>query len=278
MKLTGVEIHPDGSDDYTLLSFQDPTRGNPYNVKDIVGLDADSIIPRFYGPMTTRFYELSLEKREIVFKIDLNPKFTDNQTFSDLRDGLYKMISSSRTGKVQVQFKDGVYPVAGIMGFVTKFDTTQFEKEQEVQMTVRCDEPMLKALEPVIIPVNTLNFTRAVIRDDKSTAPHGFYFELNVTASITTVITITDPDDSSWNFTIAPGWGLIAGDRLVLSSDFKDRQLYVLRSGTKYQIGDWIAAGSVWPIIFPGLNTFSFTHAAQLAWNACSYYPTYWGV
>lgn len=278
MKLTSVEIHSENSSDPVILSFRDPTTDFPYNIKEITGLDADEIIPRYYGPASTKFYELSLEKRDIVFKIELNPTFSKNETFSDLRDKLYRMISSTRTGKVSVQFMDGSYPVAAISGFISKYETSHFERVQEVQLTVKCDEPMLKAIEPVTVSVTGLNFTRTIIEDHKSTAPHGFSFEIGVTSGISDVITITDPDDSSWHFTMSLGWGLVAGDKIFFSTDFKDRQLYVVRGTTTYYIGDWIGLGSVWPIIFPGINSFSFTHGAQLAWHDISYYPTYWGV
>jgi hypothetical protein len=278
MKLTSVEIHSENSSDPAILSFRDPTADFPFNIKEITGLDADQIIPRFYGPATTNFYEYSLEKRDIVFKIQLNPSFSKNETYSDLRDKLYRMISSTRTGKIKIQFMDDVYAVAAINGSISKFETSHFERVQEVQLTVNCDEPMLKAIDPVNVSLTGLNFTRTIIEDTKSTAPHGFSFDINVTAVKTGVIAITDPDDPSWNFTITLGWGVVANDRIIFSTDSKDRQLYVLRGTTKIYIGDYIGLGSVWPVIFPGINTFSFSNNANLTWRSISYYPTYWGV
>lgn len=278
MKLTSVEICSENSLDPAILSFRDPTAEYPYNIKEIAGIDADEIVPRFYGPASTDFYEFSLEKRDIVFKIELNPEFSRNETFSDLRDKLYRMISATRSGKVQVIFKNEAYSVAAITGFISKFETSHFERVQEVQLTIKCDEPMLKALDPVRVSLQGLGFTRATIIDNQSTAPHGFSFEIGITSNIIDVLTITDPDDSSWHFTITVGWGLLAGDKMFFSTDSKDRQLYVVRGSTTYYIGDWIGLGSVWPIIFPGVNTFAFTHPTQLAWRSLSYYPTYWGI
>jgi hypothetical protein len=278
MKLTSVELYPANSSNSISLGFQDLSRQNSYNVKSIDGLDADAITPRFYGPETNDFYDLSLDKRDIVLQVQLNPNYGQNQTISDLRDTLYKVIASSRTGKIQLQFKNEEYTVAAISGFVTKFEASHFEKNPEVQLTVKCDDPMLKALNPVTVSVTGLGFTRAVIVDDKSTAPHGFKFEIGVLGTITDTITITDPDDSAWHFSIAMGFGMINGDTIVFSTDYKDRQLYVLRGLAKYYIGDWIGVDSVWPLIFPGMNTFAFTHPTLLAWHNLSYYPTYWGV
>ncbi len=47
MRVTSVELHPANSSDICVLSFRDPTHANPYNVKEIIGLDADEIVPRF---------------------------------------------------------------------------------------------------------------------------------------------------------------------------------------------------------------------------------------
>ncbi len=100
---SSVELHPANSSDVCVLSFRDPTHANPYNVKEIIGLDADEIVPRFYGGSgNSKFYNLLLEKREIVIRVELNPKFGEFETFSDLRDKLYRLIASSRTGIIQI--------------------------------------------------------------------------------------------------------------------------------------------------------------------------------
>ena len=49
MRVTNVELQADGSDYVKLLSFRDPRRLNSYNIVSIDGLDADAIVPRFYG-------------------------------------------------------------------------------------------------------------------------------------------------------------------------------------------------------------------------------------
>jgi hypothetical protein len=49
MKITNIDLL---SSDDTLVanfSFRDPGTINPYIVKEIVGLDADEIVPKFYG-------------------------------------------------------------------------------------------------------------------------------------------------------------------------------------------------------------------------------------
>lgn len=276
MKLTGVEIHPANSSDVAVLSFRDPRGLNPYNVKAITGLDAEAIVSRSHG--TSGFADLSLENRDVVLRIGLNPDFSLNKSYSDLRDDLYKMIASSRTGKIQLQFMNGPDAVAAISGFVSKFEAAYFEKAPEVQLTVKCEEPMLKGLTSVSVPVTDLEPYNTVISDDKSTAPHGFMFEMDISAYLNS-ITITDPDDSSWSFEVVSLSGFIPDDVLVLSSEYNNKGVYVLRGGvTIIQLADVITPGSVWPMIFPGDNSFSFTNYEYLSWKSITYYPTYWGV
>lgn len=277
MKLTSVEIHPENSSSAVVLSFRDPRRTLPYNVKKIFGLDADEIIPRYYGASgTKKFYQLSLGKRDIVILVELNPNYSASESYSDLRDAVYRMVASSRTGKIQIQFKNGTEVVAGITGTVKKIEAPQFEKTQEVQITVNCDDKMLQALDPDVVVVAGLNPADTLVQDLKSTAPHGFKFELAITANIANLI-ISDPNDD-WIFTITPIGGFLTGDVLYFSSEVNDKYLYIVRGGVTIHLADVIGPGSIWPILFHGDNHFALTHPTNVVWNAISHFPTYWGV
>jgi len=280
MKLTSVEVHPDKSADIAVLGFRDPRNENSYNVKDIVGLAADDIVPQYYGSYgNSKFYNLSLSSREIVVKVGLNPNFENDESYSSLRDGLYKMISSSRTGKVQLQFKNDTDIIAGISGYVSKFEALHFEKAPEVQFTIRCDDPMLKALAPYEINPDEFKTDNMKITDNKSTAPHGFDFELTFSAAVAT-LSLFDPNDPSWTFDVTPtvsASGFQIGDVLYFSSDYT-RELYIERSTDIIYIAHGIVPGSMWPLLFPGENTFSFNVPTSVAFRKISYYPTYWGV
>jgi hypothetical protein len=218
-----------------------------------------------------------LEKRDIVLRIGLNPNFTTDQTFSDLRDALYKMIAASRTGKIQLQFKKQNVVVAAISGFASKFESPNFEKTQEVQLTIKCDDPMLKAINAIDVDIASLDPLLTHIQDDDSTAPHGFTFQMGFIGSVSTLI-ISDPFNTSWDFRITPVGGFVSGDALYFSSELNDKKLFIIRGALNIPLADVVAPGSIWPIMFPGDNTFAFSNEANLVWNAISYYPTYWGV
>lgn len=278
MRITSVEFHPDGSSEVCELSFRDPTRQNRYNVKGMTGLDADEIVPRFVGvPGSTAFFNLVMTKRNVVALIELNPKYNLNETPSLLRDNLYRMISSSRKGLIHVWFKDGETVVATVSGYVTKMEAPLFTQLSEVQITISCDEPMLKAPDPVSIDVVGLDPSLTVINNDLSTAPHGFTFEVSFDADVASFL-MEDPDDPDWSFEVIPLTGFDTGDVLHYSSEYNNKYLYVVRAGNTIQLADVITSGSVWPILFPGENTFTLANGPSLDWDSITYYPTYWGV
>jgi len=282
MKLTSVEIHAPNFSTIITLSFRDPMRQDQYNVKSIVGLDADEIISKYYAMSSdskTKFNTLVIAKREVVFSVALNPAFDQNQSYSDLRDTLYKMISSSRSGQIQLWFKNGDVTIAILYGFITKFETPQTEQVPDVKLTIKCDEPFLIAPDPVNIPVGGISLSGFTIQDDQSTATHGFKFQIHFTASVSGPITITDPYDSSWFFTINPPLVFLSGDVLTFSSEYNNRYLIDTRaSGTVSHMADSIVTGSSWPIIFPGTNNFRFSQTANMVLDSLSHSYHYWGV
>lgn len=125
--------------------------------------------------------------------------------------------------------------------------------------------------------INRLNPANTIILDDKSTAPHGFYFELEIIADIPSIV-ISDPTNPSWQFELAPLGGFLNGDILSFSSEYNDKYVYITRGEYIIYLADAVTPGSIWPIIFPGTNTFALTNPNSLIWVSILYYPTYWGV
>lgn len=273
MQLTSVEIHsPTGL--VTVLSYRDPKALNPYMIKTITGLDAE-MSPNFFGANDiSRFYNLILKKRTVVMQAGLNPDFSTDDSYSDLRDDLYRFIAASRKPKVELQFKKDDVVVAVVSGFITKLETDQFERDQEAKVTVQCDEPFLKSPTLVNMTAPSLAPSNTILQDDVSTAPHGFRFVLDFTGIVTT-LTIQNPD-AGYSFTIRPKESFVAGDELHFSSEFDNRYLYRQRVG-QLHLADRIDLRDVWPIIFPGTNTFQL-NTNRCAWQSIQHYETYWGV
>ncbi len=280
MRVTNVDIF--ASNNVVNLSYRDPTSQNPYIVKSIIGLDADEIIPKFYGVSdisNEKYYDLSLSKRDVIIQIGLNPNFSLGKSYSELRDDLYRLISSSRTGSIQLQFNNGDITVAAISGFVTKFEAPNFTKTPEVQLTINCSDPMLKALNEINVDVTSLNPEFTTVIDDESTSPHGFRFGVIFSDTIID-FSIQDALIPSWAFEInltgSPLTQFINGDELHFSSENNNRYLFLIRGFDIIHLVDRIIPTSIWPIVFPGNNDFICSDYVK--WDYITYYPTYWGV
>jgi len=281
MNITSVEFHPEGSTQVVVLSFRDPRRANPYNVKGLSGLDVEEIRPRSYsgsGSSGQKFQHLSPGKREVVARIELNPSFALGKSYSDLRDDLYRMIQSSRTGMVQIQFKNGNNVVAAISGFISKFEAPTMVKTPEVQITFDCGDAALQAPVRTDVDVDALTPAAISITDNVSTAHHGFSMNINVIDPRPS-FRLSDPNDDDWEFYVEPVGGFQDNDILSFSSEINNKYLLIIRGLTVIFLGDVLQPGSVWPVIFPGRpNLFTIENPEDYVLLDLSYYATFWGV
>lgn len=276
MKLTNIDLISGPS--YSMnLSFRDPGSTNPYQVRGVFGLDADEIVAKFTGYGAgdgASHYEMSLVGRNIVVRVALNPNFEENESFSDLRDNVYKMISSSRTGSIVINFNNGTETVATLSGFITKIESTHFEKMPEVQITITPDYPMLRSPEPLIYNPENAIPGAMLIADDISTAPHGFQFA--VVFSSGSADFVLEDSESNWSFQVQPQAPFETDDILVFGNEYDDDKLYVTRDGSNIQLADAVVPGATFPKIFPGVNEFVIPNNTTLF--VVSYYYTFWGV
>jgi hypothetical protein len=280
MRITGVEL---SSDNYNLFTFNlnAVRQSDKYLLKAIVGLDADHLVSRFYGTgkvSRRRYYNFNMMPREVVVRIVLNPNYEINEDFSQLRDELYRIISSSRSGVVNLLFTAGADAVSRIDGFVTKFEVAHNSKVPELQVTILCDDPMLRGYNPVELETADFNTVNPVIMADTiSTAPHGMTIDVEFTTTVPS-FTVRDSLTPDWTFTVTPDGGFLSGDRLVLSSEVGQKELTQIRGATVIPLLDKITPDSLWPIMFPGNNTFYFNQLGSFDWNLVKYYTAFWGV
>lgn len=278
MRLTSIDLYSNNNR-IAALSFKDPRSRNPYIAQQVTGLDADEIVPKFYGTNvggTTNFYDLSVQKREVVILVSLNPQFSLNKSYSDLRDDLYRGIAASRDGTVQLRFMKGGATLGALTGFITKFETGLFSQTPQVQITIRCDDPMIRSLTPTYVDVVMLQTDNTIV-DDKSTAPHGFKFNVTFDA-ISSDFVIKDKLIPDWQFTVTPSGGFLVDDVLYFSSAYDGHTLYIDRASTIISLVDKIELGSIWPKMFPGANELQFIADGAFTWNEFTYHQTYWGV
>lgn len=275
MRVQGIDLY---SNNKLIMSFNvaGPDNLNSYVLKGITGLDAEEITPLFYGQgeeTNTKFYDMVLQPREIGILIGLNPNYRLNLTAGDLRGDLYKAIASSRSGLIQLRFMDNEVAVATISGFIIKLEGPVSTKEPQVQLTIRCDNPIFTSLDVMNQIVTGLSETAPLLIDPISTAPHGFKFKLTFTGSVNPFI-IQDPNDD-WVFQI--NYAFLSGDELYFSSVNGDKYIYRIRSAVTLHLMDVIETGSVWPILFPGENQFEI-NTSSFDWNEVYWNDTHWGI
>ena len=264
------------------LSVRMPPVDAKYLTKAIIGLDAEAITPKFYGfglVHREKFYDYTLPPREVVVRAVLNPNYGNNERNADLRDELYRTISSSRSSSLMMVFKNGAVSVAQLTGNIIKFEVPHFSMVPEVQLTIRCPDPILRAItyvdmgEDDISPVHPFEITDAI-----STYPHGLVFEAVLLSAQPTFVLQDKETAPSWKFELAPQGGFLAGDILRVSSEFGDKYVTLERAGVVTPQIDSFLFGSLWPVIFPGYNEFFSNYSGQIQWNSVSYRPAFWGV
>ena len=301
MRLTRVSLYSSNLSEAISFSLRYADPEAQYIIRSILGLDAEEIIPKFYGTSLatkSRYYDFGLKARELVMRIVMNPNFRIDESYSDVRDELYRAIASTRTGLVVLHFLSGGTTVSRISGFVTKFEASYFVEVPEVQLTIKCDDPMFRAINPVVLDADDLPTANPVIlADSLSTAPHGFKMRVEFTASVPSFHIQDKQTSPEWMFTITPATAFAARDVLTISSDFSNKAVYYekwssvspLEPGQELTpeeqdllapvpILDRIAPTSIWPIMFPGANNFWFPEIASFKWLSLEWYAAYWGV
>jgi hypothetical protein len=281
MKITDIDLEAENIEGIN-LKLVNATIADQYLARNITGLDADDLIPKFYGAglyTKSKFYEFLMKPRDIVLRIGLNPQFRLNESYSDMRDDLYRAISSSRTGAITLTFNNNDVEMAKTSGFITKFETTHFNQKPEVQITLRCDDPMFRSIDSIIYDVDDLSATNPVlVPDNLSTSPHGFEMKVIFKAASNT-FTIQDVETNpEWKFKIIPISAFAINDELYISSEVANKYLYMIRGGVTTYLMDRIEPGSIWPILFPGDNSFHIPELATINWGNVEFHSAYWGV
>ena len=269
---------------YAALSLSQVSYTDNYFIKSVSGLDNAEITPRYYGSGNSilhgyQYYGMVPPPRVVSFLIKLNPQA--GATVGQLRDDLQRMISASRRGTIEIRFKDNIGAhLASLFGLVTKFESSIFTSDSEVQITFTCSYPFLKGPTFVELAGTSAVSTKdqPIINDFLSTAPHGFRMQLQFTAAVSSTTPFTI--QGIYNTTIAPfviRYSFQTGDNLYINSEEENKSVYVVRSGVTTYLADKLDANSIWPIMFPGqtllgISTTSFT------WVSLKFKYLYWGI
>lgn len=283
MRLSSIALST--SDDAEEVTFsvlkQEPNYR--YLVRAMVGIDAEQIVPKFYrfGLVSgKKYYEYTMRPRDIVMRVSLNPIFSINEDVSEIRDAIYRLISANRSGELTLKFKDAGVIVSVIKGNVTKMEVPYFTRTPELQITINCPDYMFRSPAPYALDLDELPSANPVrVLDEKSTAPHGLNFKVKFTAVTSSFVIQDDPSDPDWQFEVIPPTSFQIDDELWFSSEFGAKSVFWNKdSGTDIELMDKISSGSVWPEVFPGVNTLYFMQIANFDWLELNHKFAYWGL
>lgn len=283
MRLSSVVLSTSDLLEDISFSVMDNEPNQRYIIRNMVGIDAEDIIPKFYGfgkETNKKFYEFTMKPREIVMRVAINPVYYINESVSDIRDSVYRIISSNRSGELTLTFKDGAASICFATGYITKMEVAHFTKTPELQITMSCPDPMLRSVISIDIPPGELSSSNPVkITDQPSTAPHGLELKVKFTATTSTFAIQDDLTDPDWKFEVTPASSFLTNDELYISSEFGNKRVFLDRAaGSDIELMNLVLLDSVWPQIFPGLNTFYFPQIANFDWLEFKYRSAYWGV
>jgi len=283
MRVTSLELVSD-SEVFLSTNLKAPGTNDRFHPKAIYGLDPDELIAKFYGfgGDNIAYYRIGMKTREIVMRLVLRPNWELGETYSDLRDDLYRAISRNRGSKVQVLLKAGPTIVAEAMGYIRRFEVPLFNKDPELQITIECDDPFFRSYTGIEFLTADFDATGYIsLPDQISTAPHGFEAQFTVLNALSS-FTIQDDSVPNWAFTFTntAGAGFIAGDILYLNSVTGQLEVRVTRSAVDTGLLDNLDTDSIWPLIFPGDNQFYIPSVddADVQIDYIRFDSAFWGV
>lgn len=289
MRVDSLSLHNDNEEELVRMDYRGGNRSR-YRVKAAFGLDVEELIPNFRGfgaGNTKKKYRVMLpaKKREISLRLVLQPQYAQHEEVSDLRDHIYRTISSSRSGDVELRFNYGAQAQAGTWGYITKCEVAHFSETPELQLTMECDDFMLRGVSRFELSDAAGDFSSTQfinIQDPMSTGPHGFYLRAAFTASHDE-FKLTEPGED-WFFHIDngnPGAQELLfepGDKIVLSNEYGEKTAQRLQGGAVLDIFDKIQPNSQWPMLLPGANRMKIIQRTDLVIEELSFFPAYWGV
>lgn len=154
-----------------------------YYVKSISGLEPPGrTVAIAHTASGGNFQGVTIEDRELVVLIGLNPDWDKGETPKMLRDNLYTMLYTGYDPKVDIQLIAGIFPIAHEVGYITKFEATLFDANPAVQLTFTMLNPTFSEFGPSSYSPGDLSEKSPNIYN-YGTAETGFKFAVKFTGT-----------------------------------------------------------------------------------------------
>lgn len=256
----------------------------PYLVKFIDGLGP----PEFDVSLTrnqdafTSFESRFTQGRQLIFRVSLNPDYSDGERPRGLRSPFYGLITPEYSEKgphIEVIFSRAGVDKFWTRGYISQMEMAPFNQESELQITMICSDPYLHAIG--VYSHASFSSTSPLIVPNYGSAPTGFLAKFAITSN-------TQTFDLRSGF---PGWGphllldagtetFQSGDEIHINTDSVDRFVGHRRGGVYIQTYKIVSAQSTgWPNLVGGDNSLSWDVGSdKFSWISLQYVPKYWGI
>lgn len=214
------------------------------------------------------------ERREVVFRVGLNPNFGSEQSYSSLRDEIYKLIASDSQGYVTLELLNGNTLVAYAVGRFGRVEATHFVEQPELQVTIRFEKEnvVFRGDETIVAP-SFGNSPLALVYEGTAPTPmkikSSFYGNRNDWY-------IRDIIGPNWTFMVI--YDFLTGDELEVDTDSTNFHVLLTRNSVTTEITQHVVAGEAFvPLIYPGVNNYDWPNSGY-AIDEISYLNRYWGI
>ncbi len=269
-------------------------QNSDYFLRRIDGLDVDGMVYTnnnyIVSSTTGDMLETALPvytDRKLELTLGYNPRET--APIEILRNKLYRLASTSKYSDLNVRFNGqhqvntsvgGVSYVTAdcdVYGKITRLDTDRFSLNPEITLTIDCDrDSMFRSVYEQSVSIRDV--TSLTFSDDFSTAWHGCHVAVKVTSTVNSgVLTPIQ------NFALSAAMVSSTVTNAFLPQDVINiihtpflRSVYLKRGTATIPLGQALTSGVVWPVIYPGSNTW--VRDSRVDWVSIMYNNAYWSI
>jgi hypothetical protein len=258
-----ILLDPDGHEESDLLQIR--------NIDGLDPIKATVSTSPFGSIDGTSFTGSRVDNRNIVLTVHPNPDWHD-WTNESLRKLLYRYFMPKSLTRL-VFYSDDISPVE-IFGYVENLEANPFAKDLEYQVSIICPDPYFTAVNPTVLTGvsgswSTITYTGDVdtgftLTISRAQDPNPSYIEINIEGAIFWVNPATVDTSKFFSMNSIPGQKFV---RNVSTP-----------GGLITNLLSEVVAGSPWPRLVPGDNSFLVnTDTHNEDWEL-TYYERYGGL